>query len=84
MNSVRVSLKTTGDKKLLTESKDKNDKSWKFLNFTVIQGGVPKHRAPFHIVLVYFCLSANVAETFYTLTIRRPKYSTGCYKGCEN
>ena len=45
---------------------------------------VPKNRAPFHIALVYFYLFANLNEKFYTLTIKRPKYSTVCYKGCEN
>ena len=45
---------------------------------------VPKNRAPFHIVLVYFCLLANLNENFYTLTIKRPKYSMIGNKDCDN
>ena len=46
--------------------------------------GVKKNRAPFHITLVYFYLFANLNETFYALTIKRPKKSTVDYKGCDN
>ena len=46
--------------------------------------GVPKNRAPFHTALVYFSLFANLNENIYALTIKRPKYSTICHKGCEN
>ena len=46
--------------------------------------GVQKNRAPFHIAFVYFSLFANLNEMFYTLTIKRPKYSTVCYKDCGN
>ena len=49
--------------------------------------GVPKNHAPFHIALVYFYLFCKLKwknENIYTLTIKRLKYSSVCYKGCEN
>ena len=39
---------------------------------------------PKNCALVYFNLFANLNEEFYVLTIKRPKYSTTCFKDCEN
>ena len=51
---------------------------------SVIPTRCSKHRAHFRIALLYFCLFANLNEDFYTLTIKRPKYSTVFYKRWEN